>query len=132
MGGAPSLEDTPSRPRSGCPSAPRRWVHAFPSKTPRRAHDPVARARLAAARGYSETRNSVFAAALVWLSTRASIPAPLVVAVIVADLAWVLGTIVVVYAQVFSREGVVRIRNATHASDTRPLDAACDCYTCRH
>ena len=32
----------------------------------------------------------------------------------------------------FTREGVVRIRNAAHAADTRPLDAQCGCYTCRH
>jgi hypothetical protein len=32
----------------------------------------------------------------------------------------------------FTHEGVVRIRNATHAADTGPLDPACDCYTCRH
>ena len=32
----------------------------------------------------------------------------------------------------FTREGVVRIRNAVHKADTRPLDEACDCYTCRH
>jgi len=32
----------------------------------------------------------------------------------------------------FTHEGVVRIRNAVHASDTGPLDAHCDCYTCRH
>lgn len=30
----------------------------------------------------------------------------------------------------FTSEGVVRIRNARHASDTGPLDPACDCYTC--
>ena len=32
----------------------------------------------------------------------------------------------------FTSEGVVRIRNARHSSDTGPLDPACDCYTCRH
>ncbi len=32
----------------------------------------------------------------------------------------------------FTHDGVVRIRNAVHESDTRPLDADCDCYTCRH
>ncbi|MFP5384026.1 MAG: tRNA guanosine(34) transglycosylase Tgt [Gammaproteobacteria bacterium] len=31
----------------------------------------------------------------------------------------------------FTSEGVVRIRNAVHRDDTRPLDPACDCYTCR-
>ena len=30
----------------------------------------------------------------------------------------------------FTRYGDVRIRNAKHRSDTRPLDATCDCYTC--
>jgi len=32
----------------------------------------------------------------------------------------------------FTRNGVVRIRNAIHATDTRPLDPQCNCYTCRH
>jgi queuine tRNA-ribosyltransferase len=32
----------------------------------------------------------------------------------------------------FTRHGVVRIRNAVHARDTGPLDPDCDCYTCRH
>ena len=32
----------------------------------------------------------------------------------------------------FTRFGDVRIRNAKHRSDTRPLDATCDCYTCGH
>jgi queuine tRNA-ribosyltransferase len=32
----------------------------------------------------------------------------------------------------FTSEGVVKIRNAAHHSDTRPLDPACDCYTCRN
>jgi queuine tRNA-ribosyltransferase len=30
----------------------------------------------------------------------------------------------------FTRYGDVKIRNATHRLDTRPLDAACGCYTC--
>ena len=30
----------------------------------------------------------------------------------------------------FTRQGVVRIRNAIHANDTGPLDPYCDCYTC--
>ena len=30
----------------------------------------------------------------------------------------------------FTSEGVVRIRNAKHRHDERPLDPACDCYTC--
>jgi queuine tRNA-ribosyltransferase len=32
----------------------------------------------------------------------------------------------------FIHSGVVRIRNAVHATDTRPLDPDCDCYTCRN
>jgi len=32
----------------------------------------------------------------------------------------------------FTRYGDVRIRNATHRTDTRPLDAGCACYTCAH
>ena len=32
----------------------------------------------------------------------------------------------------FTSEGVVKIRNSAHREDTRPLDSACDCYTCRH
>jgi queuine tRNA-ribosyltransferase len=32
----------------------------------------------------------------------------------------------------FTSEGVVRIRNSQYQNDTRPLDPACDCYTCRH
>jgi len=32
----------------------------------------------------------------------------------------------------FVREGVLNIRNARHAEDTRPLDESCGCYTCRH
>jgi queuine tRNA-ribosyltransferase len=32
----------------------------------------------------------------------------------------------------FTRHGVVRIRNAEYANDTSPLDASCGCYTCRH
>jgi queuine tRNA-ribosyltransferase len=32
----------------------------------------------------------------------------------------------------FTSEGVVRIRNSTYLKDTRPLDPACGCYTCRH
>ena len=30
----------------------------------------------------------------------------------------------------FTRTGDIRIRNAAHAMDTRPLDEACQCYTC--
>ena len=32
----------------------------------------------------------------------------------------------------FTRHGDVRIRNARHRSDRRPLDASCSCYTCRN
>jgi queuine tRNA-ribosyltransferase len=32
----------------------------------------------------------------------------------------------------FTRHGTVKIRNAAHAADTRPLDEACACYTCRN
>ena len=32
----------------------------------------------------------------------------------------------------FVPEGVVNIRNACHADDTRPLDETCGCYTCRN
>lgn len=32
----------------------------------------------------------------------------------------------------FTSTGVVRIRNSPHKRDTGPLDANCDCYTCRH
>jgi queuine tRNA-ribosyltransferase len=32
----------------------------------------------------------------------------------------------------FVHDGVVRIRNSRYRQDTQPLDAHCDCYTCRH
>jgi queuine tRNA-ribosyltransferase len=32
----------------------------------------------------------------------------------------------------FTRTGVIKIRNSAYASDTRPLDEECGCYTCRH
>ncbi|HHH35199.1 MAG TPA: tRNA guanosine(34) transglycosylase Tgt [Gammaproteobacteria bacterium] len=32
----------------------------------------------------------------------------------------------------FVHGGVIRIRNSTYRSDTRPLDETCGCYTCRH
>ncbi|MDU6435597.1 MAG: tRNA-guanine transglycosylase [Pantoea sp.] len=32
----------------------------------------------------------------------------------------------------FVTDGVVKIRNAKHKDDTSPLDAECDCYTCRN
>jgi queuine tRNA-ribosyltransferase len=32
----------------------------------------------------------------------------------------------------FTRHGDVRIKNARHRKDMRPLDVSCDCYTCLH
>ena len=32
----------------------------------------------------------------------------------------------------FTRFGDIKIKNAPHRSDTRPLDEQCACYTCRH
>lgn len=32
----------------------------------------------------------------------------------------------------FTRWGDIKIRNARHRTDTRPLDESCECYTCRH
>jgi len=32
----------------------------------------------------------------------------------------------------FVTEGVIKIRNARHRHDTSPLDAHCDCYTCKN
>ncbi len=32
----------------------------------------------------------------------------------------------------FTRTGVINIRNARHAADTGPVDADCGCYTCRN
>jgi queuine tRNA-ribosyltransferase len=32
----------------------------------------------------------------------------------------------------FTSAGVINIRNSAHRADTRPLDASCECYTCRH
>jgi queuine tRNA-ribosyltransferase len=32
----------------------------------------------------------------------------------------------------YTSTGVVKIRNAVHRLDTRPLDSACDCYTCQN
>ncbi len=32
----------------------------------------------------------------------------------------------------FTRGGVVNIRNAVHRRDTGPVEPGCDCYTCRH
>lgn len=33
--------------------------------------------------------------------------------------------------QVFTRRGKVRLRNATHTSDPRPIEEGCGCYACR-
>ncbi|THF59201.1 tRNA guanosine(34) transglycosylase Tgt [Pseudothauera rhizosphaerae] len=32
----------------------------------------------------------------------------------------------------FTRYGDLKIKNAVHKADTRPLDPSCDCYTCRN
>jgi queuine tRNA-ribosyltransferase len=32
----------------------------------------------------------------------------------------------------FTRQGVVKIRNAVHKDDTGPLDPSCSCYTCQN
>lgn len=32
----------------------------------------------------------------------------------------------------FTRRGVLKLRNAKHKLDTRPVDEACGCYTCQH
>jgi queuine tRNA-ribosyltransferase len=32
----------------------------------------------------------------------------------------------------FTRHGDIKIKNAAHRTDTRPLDAACGCYCCAH
>jgi len=32
----------------------------------------------------------------------------------------------------FTRHGLIRIRNARYKDDTRPLDEQCECYTCRN
>ncbi|WP_110598972.1 MULTISPECIES: tRNA guanosine(34) transglycosylase Tgt [Salinicola] len=32
----------------------------------------------------------------------------------------------------FTADGTVKIRNASHRHDTNPLEADCDCYTCQH
>nr|MBL8456384.1 tRNA guanosine(34) transglycosylase Tgt [Zoogloeaceae bacterium] len=32
----------------------------------------------------------------------------------------------------FTRYGDIKIKNAVHKNDVRPLDARCDCYTCRN
>lgn len=32
----------------------------------------------------------------------------------------------------FTSTGVIKIRNAAHKTDTKPLDSHCDCYTCKN
>jgi len=35
-------------------------------------------------------------------------------------------------AFLYTRNGIIKIRNSVYRDDTRPLDEACGCYTCRH
>ena len=35
-------------------------------------------------------------------------------------------------AHLFTSEGVIKLRNAKHRHSTEPLDANCDCYTCKN
>jgi queuine tRNA-ribosyltransferase len=35
-------------------------------------------------------------------------------------------------AHLFTRSGVINIRNAAHQKDTQPIEEECLCYTCRH
>ena len=35
-------------------------------------------------------------------------------------------------AHLFTRSGVLNIRNAVHQKDTNPIEPGCGCYTCRH
>jgi queuine tRNA-ribosyltransferase len=35
-------------------------------------------------------------------------------------------------AHLFTRSGVINIRNSVHQKDTGPIEAGCECYTCRH
>ncbi len=35
-------------------------------------------------------------------------------------------------SHLFVREGVLKLRNAKYRDDTNPLDATCDCYTCKN
>jgi queuine tRNA-ribosyltransferase len=35
-------------------------------------------------------------------------------------------------AHLFTRHGVINIRNAAHQKDTGPIEEGCTCYTCRH
>ncbi len=47
----------------------------------------------------------LFAGVLVWLASRPEISRQMVIGVIVADILWVVGTIVIVYAELFTRDG---------------------------
>jgi hypothetical protein len=49
----------------------------------------------------------IFAGVLVWLASRSEISRQMVIGVIVADILWVVGTIVIVYAELFTRNGGV-------------------------
>jgi hypothetical protein len=51
----------------------------------------------------------LFAAALVWLASRPTLSRPLTVGVILADLAWVLGTAAVVQADLLSSPGTTLV-----------------------
>ena len=42
---------------------------------------------------------------LVWLASRSEISRQMVIGVIAADILWVVGTIVIVYAELFTRDG---------------------------
>jgi queuine tRNA-ribosyltransferase len=35
-------------------------------------------------------------------------------------------------AHLFTRSGTINIRNAVHQKDTGPIEAGCECHTCRH
>ena len=35
-------------------------------------------------------------------------------------------------AHLFTRAGVIKLRNAKYREDTKPLDEGCSCYTCQH
>jgi queuine tRNA-ribosyltransferase len=35
-------------------------------------------------------------------------------------------------AHLFTATGVVKLRNSSHKTDTRPVEEGCDCYTCQH
>jgi hypothetical protein len=47
----------------------------------------------------------LFAGVLVWLASRSEISRRMGIGVIVADILWVVGTIVIVYAELFTRDG---------------------------